>query len=337
MKIRFCHAVAVMLLLLIAGVALVGCEGGKKDRGTIDPNVAKFTLLPEFEIEHLHNVSEHQQGSWVAMTFDDKGRMIVSDHYGALYRLEIPDIGLDSVKPRVEQLTQIDGGLEFGYAQGLVWAHNSLYALVSKEGFHDVATALYRLQDTDHDDRFDRMTNLITFEGDGEHGAHSVVLGPDGESIYLVLGNYINVGAMDHYRLPATWDEDNVLPLIRDPQGHATDRQAPGGWIMKTDSIGASFELVAAGLRNPFDIAFNGDGEMFTYDADMEWDLGMPWYRPTRILHVTSGAEFGWRTGNSKWPPYFPDNLPAVANIGQGSPTNLLYAGHAKFPGKTND
>lgn len=322
---------------MITTVAFIGCGGGKNSQEPVDPNVAKFTLLPDFEIEHIYNVSEHKQGSWVAMTFDDKGRMIVSDHYGALYRLDIPEIGLDSIQPYVEKLTQIDGGLDFGYAQGLVWAHNSLYALVSQEGFHEVATALYRLEDTDNDDQFDRVTNLITFDGDGEHGAHSVVLGPDGESIYLVLGNYINVSGMDHFRLPATWGEDNLLPLIRDPQGHATDRQAPGGWIVKTDSVGSSFELIAAGLRNPFDIAFNGDGEMFTYDADMEWDFGMPWYRPTRILHVTSGAEFGWRTGNSKWPPYFPDNLPAVVNIGQGSPTNLLYAGNAKFPSQTRD
>ena len=86
--------------------------------------------------------------------------------------------------------------------------------------------------------------------------------------------------------------------------------------------------------RNPFDIAFNEDGELFTYDADMEWDFGMPWYRPTRINHVTSGSEYGWRTGNSKWSPTYPDNLPAVFNIGQGSPTNLISSQNARFPEK---
>ena len=30
---------------------------------------------------------------------------------------------------------------------------------------------------------------------------------------------------------------------------------------------------------------------MFTFDADMEWDRGAPWYRPTRICHLVSGAE----------------------------------------------
>src|SRR5690606_32461112 len=57
-------------------------------------------------------------------------------------------------------------------------------------------------------------------------------------------------------------------------------------------------------------------------------------YRPTRLLHVTKGAEFGWRTGNSKWPTYYPDELPSLLNIGQGSPTNLMHGEKAKFPDK---
>ena len=40
------------------------------------PKVAKLKLLPDFKAEHLYSPSEHKNGSWVAMTFDDKGRMI---------------------------------------------------------------------------------------------------------------------------------------------------------------------------------------------------------------------------------------------------------------------
>src|SRR5690606_9013174 len=65
-----------------------------------------------------------------------------------------------------------------------------------------------------------------------------------------------------------------------------------------------------------------------------EWDFGMPWYRPTRICHVTSGSEYGWRTGNQKWSPNYPDNLPAILHIGQGSPTNVMFGTEAKFPEK---
>ncbi len=38
------------------------------------------------------------------MTFDDKGRMIASDQYGALYRLQLPKAG-ENAKPKVEKLT----------------------------------------------------------------------------------------------------------------------------------------------------------------------------------------------------------------------------------------
>ena len=112
---------------------------------------------------------------------------------------------------------------------------------------------------------------------------------------------------------------------------------APGGWIAKVDSSGQHWEMIASGFRNAFDLAFNQAGDMFTYDSDMEWDLGMPWYRPTRICHVTSGAEFGWRTGNAKWSPAYPDNLPALLNIGQGSPTGVLHGQSANFPERYQD
>ncbi|MEI9896786.1 MAG: hypothetical protein WDN28_23745 [Chthoniobacter sp.] len=50
----------------------------------------------------------------------------------------------------------------------------------------------------------------------------------------------------------------------------------------------------------------------------MEWDIGSPWYRPTRICHATSGGDFGWRSGNGKWPVYYPDSVPPVLDIGPG-------------------
>lgn len=307
--------------------------------------VEKITVATDFVVEHLYSPSANKMGSWVSMTLDDKGRMIVSDQYGALYRLELPEIGADTLASKPQQLvfpgdiwendsTQTKIGM--GYAQGLLWAFNSLYVLVNHNGGSkfEKSSGLYRLRDTDNDDQFDDIEQLKLFRGEGEHGPHSLILSPDGQSIYLVLGNHTDVPEMDSYLLPANWAEDNIFQLIKDPRGHANDRMAPGGYIVKTDSAGKNWQFVAGGFRNTFDITFNNDGELFAYDSDMEWDFGMPWYRPTRLLHVTNGAEFGWRTGNSKWPPYYPDALPSLLNIGQGSPTNLLYGGKARFPEK---
>ena len=92
--------------------------------------------------------------------------------------------------------------------------------------------------------------------------------------------------------------------------------------------------MLSMGYRNPYDSAFSPEGELFAYDADMEWDMGAPWYRPTRICHATSGSEFGWRAGTGKWPNYFEDSLPPVVDIGPGSPVGVLFGTGAKFPSR---
>ena len=116
-----------------------------------------------------------------------------------------------------------------------------------------------------------------------------------------------------------------LLPRLWDARGHARGKLAPGGWIARTDPEGKVWELVSNGYRNEYDIAFNKNGELFTYDADMEWDVGTPWYRPTRVNHVISGGEFGWRSGTGKWPTYYPDSLGRVVDVGPGSPTGIGF------------
>ncbi len=328
-----------------AGVLAISVACSKKEEAgrqlTGNPKIDKLKLPDGFVAEHLYSPGENEQGSWVAMTFDDKGRMITSDQYGFLYRLELPPVGSDStVKPKVEKLSVgnvADTVVGMGYAQGLLYAFNSLYVMVNhnpNERFSQ-PTGLYRIQDLDGNDQFETITQIRELKGQqGEHGPHSMKVTPDGKGIYLIAGNHVDVPEMNSYRLPRVWNEDNLFPLIKDPRGHANDRMAPGGWIAKIDPEGKDWELISAGFRNAFDFAFNEVGDIFAYDADMEWDFGMPWYRPTRINHATSGSEFGWRTGNSKWSPVYPDNLPAVINLGQGSPTNAMFGTNAKFPAK---
>lgn len=308
-----------------------------------DPKINKLKMPVGFKAERIYSPGENEQGSWVSMTFDNKGRMIASDQFGGMYRLMIPPAG-DSSKPNVEKLTignpepgdTSKNWIGLGYAQGLLYAFNSLYVMVNHngEGEFKKKGGLYRLQDKDGDDEYETIEHLMVMNGEGEHGPHSIILSPDKKSLFLVAGNFTDLPKFNSYRLPSNWKEDNLFPLMTDPSGHAADRHAPGGWIAHIDSAGKNWELYSAGYRNTFDIAFNEAGDLFAYDSDMEYDFGMPWYRPTRICHVTSGSEFGWRTGSSVWSPSFPDCLPAVLNIGQGSPTNLVNAGNSKFPAK---
>jgi putative heme-binding domain-containing protein len=335
------------LLFALILLAVFSCKSPKEPavKTTSDPKVTNLKLPDGFHAEHLYSPGEKEQGSWVAMTFDDKGRMIASDQYGNLYRLTIPAVGSDTTtsKVQVQKLViNIPGDTtknktKIGFAHGLLYAFNSLYVMINDEGdsINSSVSGLYRLKDTNGDDQFDNVTLLKKLDGKGEHGPHSIVLSPDKKSIYVIAGNFTKIPKMDVYKSPPPVREiDNLLPLIRDPNGHDNTVNTHGGWIAHVDSTGSHWELISSGFRNPFDLAFNDAGDMFTYDSDMEWDFGLPWYRPTRICHVTSGGEFGWRPGTDKWSPAFPDNLPPVLNVGQGSPTSFFSGQNARFPEK---
>ena len=334
-----------LLLFAIILFSITSCRD-KKDlvsQESQDPKIAKLKMPNGFKAERIYSPGENEQGSWVSMTFDNKGRMIACDQFGVMYRLTIPPVG-DSSKPKVEKLVignpdpsdSAANRFGMGYAQGLLYAFNSLYVSVNHDSDAEFKkqSGLYRLQDKDGDDQYETVEQLMEMKGEGEHGPHSIILSPDKKSLFMVAGNFTDLPKFNSYRLPSNWKEDNLFPLMTDPSGHAADRHAPGGWIAHLDSTGKNWELYSAGYRNTFDIAFNNAGDLFAYDSDMEYDFGMPWYRPTRICHVTSGSEYGWRTGSSVWSPAFPDCLPAVLNIGQGSPTNLVNAGNSKFPSK---
>ncbi len=345
---RNLRSVKNFLLLVVLILAMDACNhtSDKDNKLSVssDPKIAALKLSPDFHAEHLYSPGLHDQGSWVAMTFDNKGRMIACDQYGNLYRLTIPAIGADTSKEKISIdsiILHIPGDTSrkasrIGFAHGLLYAFNSLYVMVNDEDdtAHSRPSGLYRLQDTDNDDQYDKITLLKKLEGNGEHGPHSIVLAPDGNSLYVIAGNFTKIPTMDNYTAPAVWQIDNLLPLTRDPNGHDNEVNTHGGWIAQIDSNGANTNLISAGFRNPFDLAFNEAGDIFTFDSDMEWDFGLPWYRPIRICHVPRGGEFGWRPGDDKWSPSYPDNLPPLLNIGQGSPTSVFSGARAHFPEK---
>ncbi len=273
-----------------------------------------------FKVEKVFQVPR-AMGSWVSLTTDPKGRLIASDQAGAGLFLITPGAG--------ERPTQVQKlPVKLSGAQGLLWAFDSLYAVVNGGD----QSGLHRLRDSDGDGLVDSDEFCMYVPGGGEHGPHAVVLDPAGKSLYVAAGNHTKLPETVGSYIPTNWNEDLLLPRRWDANGHAAGILAPGGWICKVDPNGKKWEVFSIGYRNQYDIAFNGDGELFTYDSDMEWDFGAPWYRPTRICHVTSGSEFGWRSGTGVWPSYYEDSLPPVVEIGPGSPTGMVFGYGAKFP-----
>lgn len=309
-----------------------------------------FQVPPGFAIERLFRVPKEEWGSWVVLTSDPLGRLIASDQENkGLFRITPPKAGSNE-PTRVEKL-QVD----ISSAQGLLFAFDSLYVCVNGGR----GSGLYRLKDTNGDDQFDEVILLKELRGGGEHGPHALRLSPDGKSIYVCCGNHtlppvdrmanappqtmggaraevLRAKLPEGYtsRIAPIWDEDLLLPRQWDANGHAAGILAPGGWIAKTDPEGKNWEMVSIGYRNQYDFAFDTAGEMFVYDADMEWDMGAPWYRPTRVVHATSGSEFGWRSGTGKWPSHYLDSLPSLVDIGPGSPVGVEFGTGARFPHK---
>lgn len=307
--------------------------GGGRNRDAAQPvaQAAELQLPPGFKAELLYTVPKAEQGSWVALTVDPKGRLIAGDQYGGLFRITVPPIGAPdaAAQTKIEPL-ELPAPFQGG-AHGLLCAFDSLYAMVNEKS----GKGLWRLKDTNNDDQYDKAEFLREMPGGGEHGPHSMVVSPDGKSLFFNGGNHTALPKnYELSRAARAWQEDHVLPRLWDGNGHARGILAPGGYICKTDPDGKTVELFSYGYRNQFDIAFDANGELFTFDADMEWDIGMPWYRPTRIAHAVSGSDTGWRSGAGKWPDYYPDSVPTTVDIGPGSPTGVVFGTGAKFPAK---
>ncbi|MAG58970.1 MAG: heme-binding protein [Planctomycetes bacterium] len=291
----------------------------------------RLKIAEGFKIDLIYSPDKKTEGSWVAMCVDPLGRLIVGNQYDeGLFRITLPSVDTSLAEVKVEKID-----VDLSGTQGLVWFGESLYGLVTKNG--KTPSGLYRVRDTDGDDRLDKVELLQSLEGGGDHGWHGIVAGPRNESLYLVGGNNARAPRGIASRVPRLWSEDHLLPRMPDARGHMKGLLAPGGAVYRVEPDGRKWELITTGFRNPYDIAFNREGELFAYDADMEWDMNTPWYRPTRVCHVVSGGEYGWRNGSGKWPTYYPDSLPPVMNTGPGSPTGITFGYGAAFPRRYGD
>ena len=274
-----------------------------------DPDDVGHIQIPQgFEIDVIQH-SDHGR-SWISMSLDDHARLLLGREKDGIARLTI----------RTDQpnlLEEIDGSLQG--VHGLLWTPDGLFASASD------SQALFRLRDMNADGTYDDVRLLRTIPGGrGDHGRNDLTKGPDGW-LYLICGDSVDPPDGFESRVPSTAE-------------FGKERRPLGGHVVRTDADGSTWEIVASGLRNPYGIDFNRDGEMFTYDADSERHVGLPWYRPTRMNHIVFGADYGWRSrGRNPWPLYLPDFLPPNVLIGRGSPTSVKFTNSKSFPTRYRD
>ena len=304
----------------LVGMAPWGVPGSRESDGPIYAD--KVNSQPGFVVERIYDVPLDEEGSWVALCPDGKNGLIASDQQNkGMYHITFGE----NSEVNVEKID-----LDISGAQGLLMYKGDLY-------FDRQPTGLHRAYDSNGDGKFDKIEKLPSASGSGEHGTHAIIEDGEGDGFFLVAGNHSHLPPdVTRYRVKA-YAEDELFPRNWDPRGHARGIQVPGGFITKFHLDDKTHELYSMGFRNTYDIGLNRFGDLFAYDADMEWDVGMPWYRPTRILHATSGADFGWRSGSHKSPEYHEDTLPAILDIGPGSPTGVVSGAGLKFPTKYQD
>ena len=271
-----------------------------------------------FEITLLKTAGK-EEGSWVGMTFDDRRRLYIAIEKKGILRLTFSEGNVSKTELVDDHLLE---------CRGLLWAYDSLYANANN------SKGLYRLQDVDDDDVFDRKTLLLQTSGGVGHGRNHLRLGPDGY-IYIVHGNDVSLAREVKQNSPLrNFEEDQLIPNPWDDEWFSKKAFVPAGHILRMDKDGKEFELIAGGLRNPLDIDFNSEGEPFIFEADMEWESALAWYKPNRVLHIVSGGDYGWRRATGKWPAYYEDSLPAAHDVGLASPTGVEFGYRSNFPHK---
>jgi putative heme-binding domain-containing protein len=237
-----------------------------------------------------------------SMTIDSRGRVVVS---GPGYLRILVDDHNRGRADRAIDVADVHEG-----AQGLLWEGSYLYFTA------DGGLRRYHIgRDGDHADGPAELIRAM--HTGGEHCAHAVRRGPDGW-LYVLCGNSTGIDTR-HAQLPTS-------PI----------HQPTAGCVLRFTPDLRHSEIVADGYRNAYDMDFNPDGDLFTFDSDNERCVSLPWYEPTRFYHVLPGGHYGWQSPqHGEWwrrPPYFADVVAPLATFGRGSPTGVTCYRHVQFP-----
>lgn len=177
---------------------------------------------------------------------------------------------------------------------------------------------LWRLRDDDEDGTAEFREALhdgygvrVAFRG---HDLHGLRMGPDGR-VYFTIGD-------------RGYHVETEQGVFSDPSS---------GAVFRCELDGSKLEVMATGLRNPQEIAFDNYGNLFTCDNNSDSGDRARW------LYLAEGGDFGWRmhyqylsdrgpyNREKIWHPYHSDQpsyvVPPIANISDGPSGLDFYPG----------
>ena len=150
-----------------------------------------------FAVDLIYKVDRAKHGSWISMTFDNKGRLVVSDQDNAgTFLIELPEIGKTLPESSITKLPLNSG------QWGMLYAFDHLY-MVSQKRVVRVPVS--------EDGEYGKEEELFPLSGGWEHGPHSLIVTEDGTGLYFVAGNYARNPPFETSRIPTNWKDDVLL------------------------------------------------------------------------------------------------------------------------------
>ena len=180
--------------------------------------------------------------------------------------------------------------------RGVAFIGDAVYASVRQK--------IIRLRDTSGTGAADESVEILTGlpeRAELFHRNNGIEAGPDGQ-LYVAVGSISNRGEVPDTELSGT-----ILRLAPD---------------------GSRVEVVARGFRNPFDLAFAPDGELFCTDNAPDTPVRAADDAPDELNHVIEGRDYGH--------PMYWDDLPQDSSIERpvaALPAHAAAAGLSFFTG----
>ena len=320
--------------------------------------VKGFKAAPGMTIELV--AAEPDVANPVAFCFDEQGRIYVAetfrqsrgveDNRGHRNWLE-DDLALQTVEERdalyrkyggekrvaewtkypdrIRRLEDKDGDGRYEAATIFSDGYNSLVdgtgaGVLAHRGsvYYTNIPALYRIQDYNGDGVADQKTTLHTgygvrtaFRG---HDMHGLTWGYDGRLYYSIGDRGYNVVTQEGERL----------------------KRPDTGAVFRCEPDGSKLEVFAYGLRNPQELAFNDEGDLFTGDNNSDGGDRARW------VYVVPQGDTGWRmyyqyikdrgpwNRERMWHPFNDDEktaavqpayiVPPILNLADG-PSGLVF------------
>ena len=218
-----------------------------------------------------------------AMSFTEDGDGFVTTLEGKIFRFERPSPDQESL-----EFTEVASGII--RPQGVEVVGDTLYTVDNGESGRDKSGGYEEITESNgtvvaFDIEDGTLTNRRTVVSglpvvNRDHALHQIVTGPDDRL-------YLSIGHLGGNKYPEElFDGKEYVPSEEDHPNHEYL-----GTVISFEQDGSDIEVVASGMRNVYDIAFDQDGDLYGADNNGMSRRSKVW---SALYHIADGADFGY-------------------------------------------